>query len=214
MCNLTNINQQWNWLQEDKLLHLRTGQCLAITRSKVAHSRKVIVANCSEAPSWTCYSSEGLLEVKNSSLFLEKRSSRVVVKKGRKYPHSWKKLDVNEKGETIHENLCSKIGKQFEYVSCQLQALTDFESTIFIWLIGEKPFRSTLKVLQDSSTVNVLRIVIRNAFLIIYVYLLSFSMLSGSFSWPFLRMVNTKMHFPHINEQAKISNPLNTCSCQ
>ncbi|XP_026523510.1 receptor-type tyrosine-protein phosphatase beta isoform X1 [Notechis scutatus] len=112
MCNLTNNNQQWNWLQEDKLLHLRTGQCLAITRSKVAHSGKVIIANCSEAPSWTCYSSEGLLEVKNSSLFLEKRSSRVVVKKGRKYPHSWKKLDVNEKGETIHENLCSKIDFQ------------------------------------------------------------------------------------------------------
>ncbi|XP_015667280.1 receptor-type tyrosine-protein phosphatase beta [Protobothrops mucrosquamatus] len=112
MCNLTNINQQWNWLQEEKLLHLRTGQCLAITRSKVAHSRKVIIANCSEAPSWTCYSSEGLLEVKNSSLFLEKRSSRVVVKKGRKYPHSWKKLGVNEKGENIHENLCSKIDFQ------------------------------------------------------------------------------------------------------
>lgn len=136
MCNLTNINQQWNWLQEDKLLHLRTGQCLAITRSKVAHSRKVIIANCSEAPSWTCYSSEGLLEVKNSSLFLEKRSSRVVVKKGRKYPHSWKKLDVNEKGENIHENLCSKIGKHFVWICFLSTISTDwFWKYNDIWLL-------------------------------------------------------------------------------
>nr|XP_034983059.1 receptor-type tyrosine-protein phosphatase beta [Zootoca vivipara] len=107
-CNLTNINQQWRWMKNEKLLHVRSGQCLAISRFKAAHSRKAITTNCSEAPSWTCHSREGLLEVKNSFLFLKKQGSTVVVKMGRKYLHSWKRIDVNKKGETLHDNLCSR----------------------------------------------------------------------------------------------------------
>ncbi|XP_008109152.2 receptor-type tyrosine-protein phosphatase beta isoform X1 [Anolis carolinensis] len=106
-CSFTNMNQQWRWLNEEKLLHVISGQCLSITRSYAAHSRKAILANCSEAPNWTCHSKEGLLEVKNSSLFLKKQGSKVVVKMGRKYPHSWKKMEVNEKGQPVHENLCT-----------------------------------------------------------------------------------------------------------
>lgn len=110
-CNFTNLNQQWTWMKDEKLFHVSSGLCLAITRSSAAHSRSAIIASCSEAPRWTCHSKEGLLEVKNSSLFLKKQGSKVVVKMGRKYLHSWIKSDVSKKGEPVHENLCSKRGK-------------------------------------------------------------------------------------------------------
>ncbi|KAH0616680.1 hypothetical protein JD844_027981 [Phrynosoma platyrhinos] len=123
-CNFTNINQQWRWMNEEKLLHVKSGQCLSITRSYAAHSRRAIIANCSEAPNWTCHSKEGLLEVKNSSLFLKKQGSKVVVKMGRKYPHSWKKMEINEKGEPIHENLCQSNGKiPLTFVSCHVSSI-------------------------------------------------------------------------------------------
>uniref|UniRef100_A0A6J0SZ55 protein-tyrosine-phosphatase n=1 Tax=Pogona vitticeps TaxID=103695 RepID=A0A6J0SZ55_9SAUR len=107
-CNFTSVNHQWRWMKDEKLLHVRSGQCLAVIMSHAAHSRRAIIANCSEAPKWTCHSMEGLLEVKNSSLFLKKQGSKAVVKMGRKYPHSWKKIDVNEKEEPVYGNLCSQ----------------------------------------------------------------------------------------------------------
>ncbi|XP_061495728.1 receptor-type tyrosine-protein phosphatase beta isoform X2 [Rhineura floridana] len=150
-CNVTNINQQWKWMKNDKLLHVRSGQCLAIIRSKAAHSRKAIIANCSEAPNWTCHSKEGLLEVKNSFLFLKKQGPTVVVKMGRKYPHSWKRIDVNRKGETVRENLCSR--NDFE----------DAETFVRSTRNTSPPFNSIthspLNFLGSSSTV----VSIRNA---------------------------------------------------
>ncbi|KAJ6651458.1 hypothetical protein lerEdw1_021031, partial [Lerista edwardsae] len=107
-CNITNLNQQWRWMKHEKLLHVRSGQCLAFNRTSAAHSRRAVVANCSEAPRWTCHGKEGLLEVKNNSLFLKKQGTKVVVKIGRKYPDSWKKIEINKSGELVHQNLCSK----------------------------------------------------------------------------------------------------------
>ena len=68
---------------------------------------------CSQAPRWTCYEKEGFLEVENASLFLKKQGFRVVVKKGRKYLHSWMKIDVNQEGKPVNESLCSKKGEFF-----------------------------------------------------------------------------------------------------
>uniref|UniRef100_A0A8D0G8G8 protein-tyrosine-phosphatase n=1 Tax=Sphenodon punctatus TaxID=8508 RepID=A0A8D0G8G8_SPHPU len=107
---MTNPNQQWRWTRDEKLLHVRSGQCLGISNSSAPHSRSAVIISCSGAPRWTCHDKEGLLEVANSSLFLRKQGPKVVVKMGRKYPHSWMKLDVNEKGEPSNENLCSKKG--------------------------------------------------------------------------------------------------------
>ena len=75
--------------------------------------RAAIFAPCSQAPRWTCYEKEGFLEVENASLFLKKQGVRVVVKKGRKYLHSWMKIDVNEEGKPVNESLCSKKGEFF-----------------------------------------------------------------------------------------------------
>uniref|UniRef100_A0A7N4NLI0 protein-tyrosine-phosphatase n=1 Tax=Sarcophilus harrisii TaxID=9305 RepID=A0A7N4NLI0_SARHA len=108
MCNVTSQNQQWMWTEDEKLLHVKSSQCLGISNSLASHSRAVIFLNCSQAPTWTCHDKEGFLEVTNSSFFLKKQGNRVVVKRGRKYLHSWMKIDINEKGESTNESLCLK----------------------------------------------------------------------------------------------------------
>uniref|UniRef100_A0A8C9C648 protein-tyrosine-phosphatase n=1 Tax=Phocoena sinus TaxID=42100 RepID=A0A8C9C648_PHOSS len=107
-CNGTSQNQQWMWTEDGKLLHVKSALCLGISDSSGGPSRSAIFAPCSRAPRWTCYETEGFLEVENASLFLKKQGFRVVVKKGRKYLHSWMKIDVNEEGKPVNESLCSK----------------------------------------------------------------------------------------------------------
>lgn len=113
LCNGTSQNQQWMWTEDGKLLHVKSALCLGISDSSGGPSRSAIFAPCSRAPRWTCYETEGFLEVKNTSLFLKKQGFRVVVKKGRKYLHSWMKIDVNEEGKPVNESLCSKKGELF-----------------------------------------------------------------------------------------------------
>ncbi|KAM9072126.1 receptor-type tyrosine-protein phosphatase beta isoform 2-T2 [Megaptera novaeangliae] len=108
LCNGTSQNQQWMWTEDGKLLHVKSALCLGISDSSGGPSRSAIFAPCSRAPRWTCYEKEGFLEVENASLFLKKQGFRVVVKKGRKYLHSWMKIDVNEEGKPVNESLCSK----------------------------------------------------------------------------------------------------------
>ena len=113
LCNRTNQNQQWMWTEDGKLLHVKSALCLGISNSSGGPGRAAIFAPCSQAPRWTCYEKEGFLEVENASLFLKKQGVRVVVKKGRKYLHSWMKIDVNEEGKPVNESLCSKKGEFF-----------------------------------------------------------------------------------------------------
>uniref|UniRef100_H2Q6G6 Protein tyrosine phosphatase receptor type B n=1 Tax=Pan troglodytes TaxID=9598 RepID=H2Q6G6_PANTR len=107
-CNRTIQNQQWMWTEDEKLLHVKSALCLAISNSSRGPSRSAILDRCSQAPRWTCYDQEGFLEVENASLFLQKQGSRVVVKKARKYLHSWMKIDVNKEGKLVNESLCLK----------------------------------------------------------------------------------------------------------
>ncbi|XP_069084436.1 receptor-type tyrosine-protein phosphatase beta isoform X1 [Pleurodeles waltl] len=108
ICNVTSQNQQWMWTEDEKLLHVKSAQCLGISNSSAKHSRPAIFTNCSQAPRWACHDSDGLLEVADSSLFLKKQGPRVVVKMDRKYPNRWKKVEVNEKGEPAYQSLCPK----------------------------------------------------------------------------------------------------------
>ncbi|XP_003798983.1 receptor-type tyrosine-protein phosphatase beta isoform X1 [Otolemur garnettii] len=107
-CNRTIQNQQWRWTTDGKLLHVKSALCLAVSNSSQGPSRSAILAHCSQAPPWTCYDQEGFLEVENTSLFLKKQGPRVVVKKGRKYLHSWMKIYVNKEGNLANESLCLK----------------------------------------------------------------------------------------------------------
>uniref|UniRef100_G3UHL8 Protein tyrosine phosphatase receptor type B n=1 Tax=Loxodonta africana TaxID=9785 RepID=G3UHL8_LOXAF len=107
-CNKTSQNQQWMWTENEKLLHIKSTLCLGISSSSRGPSRAAIFTQCSQAPRWTCYEEGGFLEVENASLFLKKQGFRAMVKKGRKYLHSWMKIDVNEKGNLVNESLCLK----------------------------------------------------------------------------------------------------------
>ncbi|XP_005866174.1 PREDICTED: receptor-type tyrosine-protein phosphatase beta [Myotis brandtii] len=115
-CNGTEQNQQWMWTEDAKLLHLKSALCLGISNSSGGPSRSAIFVHCSQAPRWTCYEKTGFLEVKNASLFLKKQGTKAVVKKGRKYLHSWMKRDVNKEGKPVNESLCLKkagLGAEF-----------------------------------------------------------------------------------------------------
>ncbi|EQB78905.1 hypothetical protein CB1_001443025, partial [Camelus ferus] len=108
LCDGTSQNQQWMWTEDGKLLHVKSALCLAISNSSGGPFQSVIFAHCSQAPRWTCHEKEGFLEVENASLFLKKQGFKVVVKKGRKYLHSWMKMDVNKEGKPVNESLCLK----------------------------------------------------------------------------------------------------------
>ncbi|XP_062059209.1 receptor-type tyrosine-protein phosphatase beta isoform X2 [Lepus europaeus] len=107
-CNGTSQNQQWRWTEDGKLLHVRSAQCLGISSASGGPSRTATVTLCSQAPRWTCYEQEGYLEMENASFFLKKQGPRVVVKKGKKYLHSWMKIDVNTEGKLVNGSLCLK----------------------------------------------------------------------------------------------------------
>lgn len=113
LCNGTNQNQQWMWTENGKLLHVKSALCLGISNSSGGPSRSAIFVHCSQAPRWTCDEKGGFLEVENTSLFLKKQGDKAVVKKGRKYLHSWMKIDVNKEGKRVNENLCLKKGEPF-----------------------------------------------------------------------------------------------------
>ncbi|KAM8803712.1 receptor-type tyrosine-protein phosphatase beta isoform 2-T2 [Rhynchonycteris naso] len=108
VCNGTNQKQQWMWTDDGKLLHVKSALCLGISNSSGGPSRSAIFTYCSQAPRWTCYEKEGFLEVENASIFLKKEGDKAVVKKGRKYLHSWMKIDVNKEGKQVNESLCLK----------------------------------------------------------------------------------------------------------
>ncbi|XP_063111208.1 receptor-type tyrosine-protein phosphatase beta isoform X3 [Cavia porcellus] len=106
-CNGTNQNQQWLWTRDGKLQHVKSAQCLGTSKSSGGPFQPAIFTHCSQAPRWTCHE-QGFLEMENTSCFLKKQGSKAVIKKGKKYLHSWMKIDANEKGELVSESLCLK----------------------------------------------------------------------------------------------------------
>uniref|UniRef100_A0A673UPQ2 protein-tyrosine-phosphatase n=1 Tax=Suricata suricatta TaxID=37032 RepID=A0A673UPQ2_SURSU len=108
LCNGTSQNQQWMWTEDGKLLHVESALCLAISSASRGPSHPAVSTHCSQAPRWTCHEQEGFLEVENTSLFLKKQGFKVVVKKDRKYLHSWMKIDVNKEGKPVNGSLCLK----------------------------------------------------------------------------------------------------------
>uniref|UniRef100_A0A667GHZ6 protein-tyrosine-phosphatase n=1 Tax=Lynx canadensis TaxID=61383 RepID=A0A667GHZ6_LYNCA len=108
LCNGTSQNQQWMWTEDGKLLHVKSALCLGISSSSRGPSLPAVSTHCYQAPRWTCHEQDGFLEVENTSLFLKKQGSKVVVKKDRKYLHSWMKIDVNKEGKPVNGSLCLK----------------------------------------------------------------------------------------------------------
>lgn len=109
-CSMTSPNQQWQWMADDRLLHVKSGQCLSISTRSALSSRSIIV-DCSQAVRWTCHEEDGLLKVANSSLFLTKQGQKVMAKQSKKYLHTWMQLEAREMGKPVYVNLCSKQGE-------------------------------------------------------------------------------------------------------
>lgn len=109
-CNMTNLNQQWQWTADDKLLHVKSAQCLSISTRSALSSRSIII-DCPQAVRWTCHEEDGLLKVANSSLFLTKQGQKVMAKQSKKYLHTWMQLEASETGKPVYVNLCSKQGE-------------------------------------------------------------------------------------------------------
>ncbi|XP_027749054.1 receptor-type tyrosine-protein phosphatase beta isoform X2 [Empidonax traillii] len=105
-CNMTNLNQKWQWMADDRLLHVKSAQCLSISTRSALSSRSIIV-DCPQAVRWTCHE-DGLLKVANSSLFLTKQGQKVMAKQSKKYLHTWMQLEASETGKPVYVNLCSK----------------------------------------------------------------------------------------------------------
>ncbi|KAG8439679.1 hypothetical protein GDO86_005743 [Hymenochirus boettgeri] len=104
---MTNYDQQWKWTEEGRLQHIKSGFCLGISNTSASHSRPAILVTCLQAPIWKCHRNENLLEVAETSLFLRKQGPRLVVKKGLKYPNSWRKIEINFQGVATYMSLCT-----------------------------------------------------------------------------------------------------------
>ncbi|KAE8615599.1 hypothetical protein XENTR_v10008563 [Xenopus tropicalis] len=105
-CNMTSRGQQWKWTEDGKLQHMKSAMCLGISNSSAAHSRPALMLSCFKAPKWTCY--ENLLEVAETSLFLRKQGPRLVVRKGMKYPNTWRRIEVDDQGVATNWSLCTE----------------------------------------------------------------------------------------------------------
>uniref|UniRef100_A0A8C5TZY7 protein-tyrosine-phosphatase n=1 Tax=Malurus cyaneus samueli TaxID=2593467 RepID=A0A8C5TZY7_9PASS len=110
-CNMTNLNQKWQWIADDRLLHVQSARCLSISTRSALSSRSIIV-DCPQAVRWNCHE-DGLLKVANSSLFLTKQGQKVMAKRSKKYLHTWMQLKTSETGKPVYVNLCSKQGELF-----------------------------------------------------------------------------------------------------
>uniref|UniRef100_A0A672TKI9 protein-tyrosine-phosphatase n=1 Tax=Strigops habroptila TaxID=2489341 RepID=A0A672TKI9_STRHB len=140
-CNMTNLNQEWQWTADDKLLHVKSAQCLSISTRFALSSRSIIV-DCLEAVRWTCHEEDGLLKVANSSLFLTKQGQKVMAKQSKKYLHRWRQLEARETGKPVYVNLCSKQGELLLQGSILEVLLTKIAILITLFALG----------LQDADT--------------------------------------------------------------
>uniref|UniRef100_A0A8B9P402 protein-tyrosine-phosphatase n=1 Tax=Apteryx owenii TaxID=8824 RepID=A0A8B9P402_APTOW len=142
-CNMTHLNQQWRWTANDRLLHVKSGQCLSISTRSALSSRSIIV-DCPQAVRWTCHEEDGLLKVANSSLFLTKQGQKVMAKQSKKYLHSWMQLGASETGKLIYVNLY----------------LQDAETSVWSTITTSSPFNaitSRPESLLKSSTQTFIR---------------------------------------------------------
>ncbi|XP_073756762.1 receptor-type tyrosine-protein phosphatase beta isoform X3 [Callorhinus ursinus] len=155
LCDATSQNQQWMWTEDGKLLHVKSALCLGISNSS-GPSLSAISTHCSQTPRWTCHEQEGLLEVENTSLFLKKQGSKVVVKKDKKYLHSWMKIDINQEGKPVNGSLCLKkavLGAEVSVRSTRNTAPPQIPTTLNVLPYSpEHLIRNTTEAFTRSTT--------------------------------------------------------------
>ncbi|XP_068169231.1 receptor-type tyrosine-protein phosphatase beta-like [Antennarius striatus] len=133
-CDATNPAQHWAWLGGARLLHSQSSKCLWADPSPHLpdHTRLAKLRDCSSAPGWNCYNTNGAFGLAETRMYLKKQGVRAVI--GRNIQASeWRKYDIDAGGNELVVSLCDERD-------------TTHVSTIF--------YSSTHKPLGVSGTTN------------------------------------------------------------
>ncbi|KAK2842858.1 hypothetical protein Q5P01_013058 [Channa striata] len=106
-CDPSNPSHQWTWTGGGRLIHSQSSRCLWADRRPhlPLHTRLVKLSDCSRAPAWSCYGTEGAFGLAETSLYLRKLNLMVLV--GEKLQTSgWRKYDVDSGGNQLITSLC------------------------------------------------------------------------------------------------------------
>ncbi|XP_067349544.1 receptor-type tyrosine-protein phosphatase beta-like isoform X3 [Channa argus] len=109
-CNASNPSQQWAWTGGGRLIHSQSSRCLWADPSPhlPPHTRLVKLNDCSRAPTWSCYGTEGAFGLAETHMYLRKLNSLVLV--GQTLQTSgWRKYDVDSEGDQLITSLCPEI---------------------------------------------------------------------------------------------------------
>ncbi|XP_070763030.1 receptor-type tyrosine-protein phosphatase beta-like [Enoplosus armatus] len=106
-CDVTNPAQQWMWLGGARLIHTQSSRCLWADPSPhlPLHARLAKLSDCSRAPAWSCYNTNGAFGLAKTHMYLKKQGSRVVIG-GNLQTSEWRKYDVDSGGNQLMTSLC------------------------------------------------------------------------------------------------------------
>lgn len=112
-CDVTNPAQQWAWLGGARLLHAQSSRCLWADPSPhlSAHARPAKLIGCREAPAWSCFNTDGALEMADTHLFLKKQGARLAIG-GNMRASEWSRYDVDSGGNARMTSLCADAGER------------------------------------------------------------------------------------------------------
>ncbi|XP_044048547.1 receptor-type tyrosine-protein phosphatase beta-like [Siniperca chuatsi] len=106
-CDVTNSAQQWAWVGGARLMHTQSSRCLWADPSPhlPLHARLAKLKDCSRAPAWSCYNTNGAFGLAETHMYLKKQGSRVVIG-GNLQTSAWRKYDVDSGGNQLMTSLC------------------------------------------------------------------------------------------------------------
>lgn len=112
-CDITNPAQQWAWLGGARLIHTQSSRCLWADPSPhlPLHTRLAKLTDCSGAPAWSCYGTEGAFRLAETHMYLKKQGTRVVVG-GNLQTSEWRKYEVDTGGTQLMTSLCPETGER------------------------------------------------------------------------------------------------------
>lgn len=152
-CDASNPSYQWTWMAGDRLVHVQSSRCLWADPSLnlPSHTRLVKLSECSKAPGWSCYSTEGAFGLAETHMHLRKMGSRVMVAENLQTGLQWRKYNVDSGGNQLITSLCHNTGEfrmnhqpiQFPFIRCY--------QDLRCWLIGSSPPPSGLNKLLSPT---------------------------------------------------------------
>ncbi|XP_026220324.1 receptor-type tyrosine-protein phosphatase beta-like isoform X2 [Anabas testudineus] len=107
-CDASNPSHQWAWTSGARLVHIRSSRCLwADANPRLPPNvRLVKLIDCSRAPRWSCYGTQGAFGLAETHMHLRKLGLLVVVAENLQTGFQWKKYDVDSGGTQLVRPLC------------------------------------------------------------------------------------------------------------